>query len=259
MFGTASPNYAEAQAGYALAIANLGDRASALKNAVSAESTGRDHLRTMLRSLPERQSLNYAAVRPKGLDLVLSLTLSSSEADDSAMDSVVRGRAMVLDEMATRRRTQQTPTDDPVRNAFITAQQRLANLIVRGPDQLSAAQYGIALDDARAESERAEQTLAERSAEFRAERSRAQLGLDDVRAALPSDSVLLSFVRYDRTLFRDPLVNSHDEFSGAFRRAHGAVVSRVCRAPTRVASRGAVRLGSRDRLTRGAVEGRHSC
>ena len=207
VFGTASPYYAEAQAGYSLAIANLGDRASALKNAVSAESTGRDHLRTMLRSLPERQSLNYAAVRPKGLDLVLSLTLSSSEAADSAMDGVVRGRAMVLDEMATRRRTQQTPTDDPVRNAFMTAQQRLANLVVRGPDQLSAAQYAIALDNARAESERAEQTLAERSAEFRAERSRAQLGLDDVRAALPSDSVLLSFVRYDRTLFRDPLVN----------------------------------------------------
>jgi len=207
VFGTASPDYADAQAGYALALAHSGLRASALKNAISAESTGRDHLRTMLRSLPERQSLNYAAVRPKGLDLVLSLALSSPEAAEPAMDSVVRSRAMVLDEMATRRRTQQTAADDPLRNAFVTAQQRLANLMVRGPGQMTAAQYATALDNAQAESERAEQTLAERSTEFKAERSRAQLGLDDVRAAVPSQSVLLSFVRYERTLFRDPPVN----------------------------------------------------
>jgi CHAT domain-containing protein/Tfp pilus assembly protein PilF len=203
VFGTASPNYAEAQAGYALALANLGDRTSALNNAVNAESTGRSHLRTMLRSLPERQSLTYAAVRPKGLDLVLSLALSSTEPAEPAMDIVVRSRAIVLDEMATRRRTQQTAIDDPLRTAFITAQQRLANLVVRGPGESTAAQFAIALDNAQADSERAEQALAKRSAEFRAERSRAQLGLDDVRAALPSDSVLLSFVAYERTLFRD--------------------------------------------------------
>lgn len=207
VYSTGSPNYADAQAGYALATANLGDRTSALKNAVDAEQTSRNHLRTVLRSLPERQSLNYAAVRPKGLNLILSLTLSSSERADVAMDSVVRSRAIVLDEMATRRHTQESATDDPLRNAFITAQQRLANLLVRGPGQLSAAQYVVALDDARAESEHAEQTLAERSAEFRAERGRAQHGLDDVRAALPSDGVLLSFVRYERTRFREPTVS----------------------------------------------------
>lgn len=203
VFSTASPYYAEAQAGYALAMGNLGDSASALQNALEAESTGRDHLRTMLRSLPERQSLNYAAVRPKGLDLVLSLTSSSLSVADAAMDTVVRGRAIVLDEMATRRRVQQVAPDDSLRRAFVAAQQRLANLVVRGPGELSATQYTTALESARAESERAEQALAEAREDFRAERSRTQLGLDDVRAALPSDSVLLSFVRYDRTLFRE--------------------------------------------------------
>ncbi len=69
-----NPEYADAQAGLALALANLGERGSALRNAASAEATGRAHLRTMLRSLPERQSLNYAAVRPKALDLILSLS-----------------------------------------------------------------------------------------------------------------------------------------------------------------------------------------
>src|SRR4030095_2762735 len=87
--------------------------------------------------------------------------------------------------------------------AFASAQQRLANLVVRVPGQLTAAQYAALLDGAQRESELAEQALAERSAEFRAERSRAQLGLDEVKAALPIDSALVSFVRYNRTIFSE--------------------------------------------------------
>ena len=94
---------------------------------------------------------------------------------------------------------------DPLRIAYSSAQQRLANLVVRGPGELSPVQYAAVLDDARRDSERAEQALAERSAEFRAERSRAQLGLAEVRASLPADSALVSFLRYDRTLFTEPV------------------------------------------------------
>lgn len=207
VFGPMHPAYAEAQAGLSFALANLGDHGAALRNAVSAEATGRTHLRTMLRSLPERQSLDYAAVRPKGLDLMLSLTQSGPEAAETAMDGLIRSRAMVLDEMAARHRSQRTAFEsaDPLRVAFSSAQQRLANLLVRGPDQLSPAQYAAVLEDARSASEVAEQALAERSAEFRAERSRAQIGLGEVRTSLPPDSALVSIVRYDRTLFSEPL------------------------------------------------------
>ncbi len=142
VFGTSNPVYADAEAGFALALAKLGDHRSALSAAVSAEATGRDHLRTMLRSLPERQSLNYAAARPRGLDLILSLTLLTPEAADSALDGVIRSRALVLDEMATRQSSQTaTMSSDPLRAAFTSAQQRVANLVVRGPGQLSPAQY----------------------------------------------------------------------------------------------------------------------
>ena len=58
----------------------------------------------------------------------------------------------------------------------------------------------MVLEAARREAEVAEQTLAEKSADYRAERSRAQLGLDDVRASLPPRATLVSFVRYERTL-----------------------------------------------------------
>jgi CHAT domain-containing protein len=73
--------------------------------------------------------------------------------------------------------------------------------MVRGPGQMPVAQYKAMIDDARREGEAAEQALAEGSADFRAERSRAQIGLDAVTSALPADAVLLSFVRYGRSAF----------------------------------------------------------
>src|SRR5262249_7286797 len=152
---------------------------------IGAEATGRTHLRLMLRSLPERQSLNYAAVRPRGLDLILSLTSSASDAAVPAIDSLIRSRALVLDEMAARQRSRTGSETAALRLAFAAAQQRLANLTVRGPDQLSPVQYAALLEDARRDAEQAEQALAEKSSEFRAERDKAQLGLDEVKASLP--------------------------------------------------------------------------
>ena len=246
VFGASNPEYATAQAGLALALANLGDRTSAVRNAAAAEATGRAHLRTMLRSLPERQSLNYAAVRPKALDLILSLTQSSPEAVDAAMDGLIRSRALVLDEMAARHRSQRTAFEstDPLRTGFASAQQRLANLTVRGPGTLLPAQYTALVEDARRESEIAEQALAERSAEFRAERSRAQLGLDDVRAALPTDSALVSFVRYNRTTLSEP---SKTPQGNSYRRSvpsYLALVMRAQRPPTVVLLGAAQRIDS---------------
>ena len=104
-FGKLHPLYAEAQAGLAVALAATGDRAAALEAALAAETTGRDHLRVMLRSLPERQGLNYAAARPRGQDLILSLSGSAPEAIPAALDEVIRSRALVLDEIAARQST----------------------------------------------------------------------------------------------------------------------------------------------------------
>jgi CHAT domain-containing protein len=68
---------------------------------------------------------------------------------------------------------------------------------------MSTVQYGAALEDARRDSEVAESALAERSEEFRAQRRRAQIGVAEVMKSLPADAALVSFVRYERTVFRD--------------------------------------------------------
>jgi hypothetical protein len=138
VFGPSHPLYAEAQSGLAFALAGVGDRGAALRLASLVEATGRDHLRLMLRSLPERQALNYAAARPRGLDLLLSLSDSLPEAVPLALDGLIRSRALVLDEIAARQSGGGVPNEGTDhRGALTAAQQRLANLMVRGPDKMS--------------------------------------------------------------------------------------------------------------------------
>jgi CHAT domain-containing protein/tetratricopeptide (TPR) repeat protein len=207
--GTQSPTYAEAQAGLAITLAAAGLIPSALENAVSAENVSREHLRLLLAHLPERLSLNYASNRPKGLDLILSLALSSSDAATAAADEAIRSRALVLDEMAARRdgRLQSAALSDLL-TAFSTARQRLANLVVRGPGSMKVSRYSALLDEARAESERAELALAEQSTEFRSGLTRARFGLADVRDAIPADGALVSFLRYTRFVFHGAAASS---------------------------------------------------
>jgi tetratricopeptide (TPR) repeat protein len=204
VFGPSNPVSAETQSGLALALASLGHRAESLDMARSAETIGRDHLRLLLRTLPERQALNYAATRPRGLDLILSLSTTVPEAVAMAMDGTIRSRALVLDEIAARSVASSGSVDgaDSVHARLMSAQQRLANLTVRGPGQMSDAQFKSLVDATRQEAETAEQELAAQSAEFRAERSRAETGLDDVVRALPLNSALVSIVHYNRTSFR---------------------------------------------------------
>jgi hypothetical protein len=184
-------------------LARLGERDAALQTALEAEAIGRDHLRLMLRSLPERLALNYAAARPRGLNLIFSVSVANPEAVPTALDGLIRSRALVLDEIATRHSAGRGSGDqaEPSWVALNSAHQRLANLLVRGRGQMSWAQYQTVVEAARREREAAEQALAERSAVFREERSRAQIGLEDVRLSLPPETALVSIVRYDHLTF----------------------------------------------------------
>ena len=189
--------------GSARALAASGEYGQALADAADAEHVSRNHLRLMLERLPERQSLQYALSRPKGLDLVLSIAAIEPRAATTALDEAIRSRALVLDEMAARRGAR--PTGDPgLWSAVVSARQRLAHLLVRGPGDLPVARYTALVDDARRDSETAESKLAEQSTQFREELSRARIGLGEVAAAIPPDAALVSFVRYARSVWTRP-------------------------------------------------------
>lgn len=132
-FGKSHPLYGESVAGMATTLLAMGDSQRALDAAIASEKIGRDHLRLMVRSLPERQALAYAAARPRGLDVLVQLAESSSDAAEPAFDSLVRSRALVLDEMASRLRGARAAGDGtPVLATYVSTPQRLAKLLVRG-------------------------------------------------------------------------------------------------------------------------------
>ena len=117
------------------------------------------------------------------------------------LDAVIRSRGLVLDELAAR--AHMLRTTGPQRSATSQraqeARQRFANLLVRSLDEPVARSL---MDEARQMKEDAERTLAEESASERAEIKRVAVGLDEVRRALPTGSVLVSFVQFNRSTSR---------------------------------------------------------
>jgi CHAT domain-containing protein/tetratricopeptide (TPR) repeat protein len=176
-----------------------GDLPAASRAASRAEEVRRNHVRLMAGSLPERQALDYASVIPSATDLLV--LISSREEDASfraaALDAVVQSRALVLDEMARRRRALPT-RDDPEVGSLLTDLAResriLANLAIRGPDGLDPARYQGLLVEARERKEEVERRLADRSGEFRRELAMQESGLSAVRAELPAGSAMISYV-----------------------------------------------------------------
>ena len=199
LLGSAHPSVAEVEAAYADVQARLDQRQDAFDRTLRADEISRNHSRLTLGYLSERQALDYAASRPPALDLGLSL-MSSAEERTRVLDALVRGRALTLDEIASRHRLRATQQDAAMAalwTALTSARQRLANLTIKGPDERRPAQYAALMDEARRDKEQAERRLAEQSAVFGKELAQAATGLDRVRAALPSGSALVSFVRYE--------------------------------------------------------------
>jgi CHAT domain-containing protein/tetratricopeptide (TPR) repeat protein len=204
IFGAAHPLAAETRAALAAVELARGQRDAALTAALDAEQIGRDHLRFTVRYLPERQAMAYAAKRPRGLDLALSVTAAAVPDDVShVFDSVIRSRGVVLDELAARRLASYSNTarGADVTAAATAARQRYANLVVRS---LIEPVPRPLLEEARKQKEDSERVLAERSVAGRVELARASTGIDEVRHALPPRTVLVSFVRYDRTVVAGP-------------------------------------------------------
>jgi len=202
--GPSHPAVAEVRVLQVATLASTGRLAEALDDALDAEEIGRCHLRLMLRYLPERQGLEYAAQRPKGLDLALSLLSPETDGDeaDRVFDGLIRSRGLLLDEMAVRRHLSANaarPDLAPLWATLVAARQRFANLYIRGVNQQDLVRSQALLDEARREKEEAERAFADRSAPFRDELARIEVGLNDVRAALPPDGALVAFARYDRT------------------------------------------------------------
>jgi tetratricopeptide (TPR) repeat protein len=185
------------------------DTSVSLRTAIQAEATSRRHMTGVAKHLAEREALRYAAVKPPALDLALSIVAQGAAADDieEVWDAVIRSRAVVLDEMATRQRAAFAADDPQVAKSYralVSARQRLAHLIVAGPNERNPEAWKTLVDDARRENERLERLLSERSLAFRKELELPRAGLGDVLGALPSGASLVAYVQYRDLAHRGP-------------------------------------------------------
>lgn len=194
-------------------LAETGEPGAAVTVALRADHIGREQLRLSLRTLAEREALAYASGRHSGLGLALTILAEPSEKGDRSQrlvwDAVVRSRSLVLDEMAARHRTISGSEDPEIGRAardLTSAREALAKLLVSGPGNESPQQYRDRVEQARRSKEKSERALAEKSAAFRTEQTRAKLGLAEVAAALPADAALLAFALFRRHQLapRDP-------------------------------------------------------
>lgn len=201
MFGPTHPLVASTQVSLAEVDFAGGAPDVALEAALDAEREGRAHLLLTVRYLPERVALAYAARRPRGLDLALSAALSAPGRRADVLDALIRSRGLILDELAARAHTLRSAGSQSSASSarVLQGRQRFANLLVRSLEEPVARSL---IDEARLEKEEAERALAEESATERAELARSSLGLEEIRRALPSGSVLVSFVQYNRSARR---------------------------------------------------------
>jgi CHAT domain-containing protein/tetratricopeptide (TPR) repeat protein len=198
--GAGSVEYAEGLVGLAEARAAAGEVADAIDAALSAESASREQLRAVVRHLSEREALAFAASRPSGLAVALRL-LAAGAAPASArafdvVDSAIRSRALVLDEMASRNRFAGEGDLAPLIRDVIRSRERLARLAVRGRGEQAKDSYRRVLDEARQEKEQAERALARAGAPFREEVGAGDDGLARVYDALGPDDALVGYVLY---------------------------------------------------------------
>jgi CHAT domain-containing protein/tetratricopeptide (TPR) repeat protein len=174
----------------------------ALERSLASEDGTREHFRITARSLTELQALRYAAVRSSGLAVALSLAAGGARPDAAGRvwDSLVRSRALILDEMAARRRALARSGDPEVaklEERLAAASRRLANLTLGAPDG-DPGRYRRIFEAGLAEQQQAEKALAARSVEFRAGLERERVGLDAVVASLPPGSALVAYALHER-------------------------------------------------------------
>ena len=210
LLGTAHPRVGETEIALAASRVHLNDARGALTGALRGDAINRNHSRLTLAYLSERQALDYASERPKGLDLALSLMSSEQQASE-VLDAIVLGRSLVLDELAVRQRIAAGQRSElaPLWSELASARQRYANLVIRGPNEQRLAQHAALIDDARRAKEQAERKLAEQSAAFKSELQRPEISLKDVRANLLPGAALISFVRFNRSVFDEKVNRSN--------------------------------------------------
>ncbi len=171
--------------------------------ALQAESRARTALVTSVDVLAEKQAIYVSLDRSRGLDTVLTLTSEGGGNARRAWDGVIRSRALVLEEVLSRRQMSKEshPLIQEQIRELVEARRRLATLYVQVVDRLGNPRH---LAEAMNRRDAAESALAESSRVFRRGLERRRTGLEEVLRKIPKGDALVAFVRYHHLSSSEP-------------------------------------------------------
>ena len=184
---------------YARSLQLGGDFRRAIQEGLQSAQMGRESFVLQARTLPERQALAYNDLRPKGLDIALSVLSRHPDLPPADIyQEMVRSRALVADEMARRQKNLNASNDPEVARLLKEMDKARADLLAveqAAPDKQNNKDAIIEATD---RMEKIERELADRSAELRNDERVSAVRLEDLRHSLPAHSVLISYVAYKR-------------------------------------------------------------
>jgi len=205
-FGPSHTETNSMKLGYAETLALAGRMEEALQMADRAHEALREHLSLAIRVMPERQALALNQLGDATMDLLLSIELRNpSLKTDAVFQEEIRSRALVTEEMA-QRAASLNRSNDPEIAALLLELEKERSAVLAGHEASPGTLTGPAtptlqLPEETSRMERIERTLAERSVAFRANQRTRSVALDDVRHQLPTNSVLVSYVTFQRNSF----------------------------------------------------------
>ena len=203
ILGPRNPDVGVSQVALARFLHHHAEPESSLALALQAAACYREQLRLTLGALSERQALTFASHRAGALETALSFTEGDTlpDADRSRLlwDVVIRGRNLVLDEMASRRHASASSGDSSVARAWrdlAAARGILASLLVRGASASEPEDLGDAIRKAQDRVDRAERSVAARSRGYRTEQEILDAGWSDVAKSLAKGEGLVAYSWY---------------------------------------------------------------
>lgn len=178
-----------------------GDLAGAFESAERADGIARRHFEAVAPALTERQATDLAQDLHGGLGAMIDMALDGDATHALAArtwDAVIRSRAIVLDEMAARRR-RVVDTDRPevteLAGALAAARRTLAMLVLEGVGEDEESQDSGRIEAAWEERHRLERALATASRAHASDAGAREVGLNAVLDAMPRGTALVAFVR----------------------------------------------------------------
>ncbi|HHN75221.1 MAG TPA: tetratricopeptide repeat protein, partial [Acidobacteria bacterium] len=183
-------------------LADLGQVRRAVETELDAERRLRERGRWIAFSLSETEALRFGLRDPFRYSISLSLAADLDEESRSDLaTALIRSRATVLEETISRLRLARESGNPALARALDrvrTTRARMAALLVQRGRQWERSDYEEQQRAALRKLEEAERALAALSAPFRRRRLTESLTLADIRSALPEDTALVSYLRYQQ-------------------------------------------------------------